>query len=101
MRCMEMINLRSLDLGERDHVIGLIGELVPERVSHLESVKWFTHDQLETDLSIQLIWEDGEDKEIRPLGQRLIRLLENYGLVSHHMWIESGVLYTANGKEVV
>ena len=99
MGCLEMINLRSVSVTERAQVIELVQEIVPDQVNHLVSAKWCVHGNLDTDLSVQLFWECGKMNRSSELAQRLIRLLENYGLVSHHIWIEAGIFFTANEKE--
>ena len=99
MGCLEMINLRSVSVAERDQVINLVQGIVPEQVNHLMIAKWCVHGNLDTDLSVQLFWGDGAKTLPSVLAQRLVRLLENYGLVSHHIWIEAGIFYTADDKE--
>ncbi|MBU0994315.1 MAG: hypothetical protein KJ737_17630 [Proteobacteria bacterium] len=91
MRWIEMINLRSGNQGERAKVIDLLKNMIPDHARYLVYIKWYIHGFIDTDLSIHLCWENKDFGKESPMGLQLIRVLENFGLVSHHIWVEDGV----------
>lgn len=91
MKWIEMINLRSGNHNERAKVIELLKNMIPDHARYLVYIKWYIHGFLDTDLSIHLCWEGKNVCKESAIGLQLIRVLENFGLVNHHAWIEDGI----------
>lgn len=86
---IEQITLRStneslleLDLEE------LLKKIRTNEGAKPTQVKICKHDNMDTDISIFLFWDDQFSKPVASVYQYLARNLNEYGLINHSMWIE-------------
>ena len=90
MKWIEIINLRSAG-APRESIEQKVPRSVAEvdRGKNLVSIQVYRHATLDTDLGVHLLF-DSPRLEARPsaLGQRLVSLLKEFGLVNHSLWVE-------------
>ena len=90
MKWLEIIELRSVGKKRTEvelHLKHLIEAMKLE--TRQQAIKIYGHNTVETDFSIHL-HHDSKSAAVNgsALGQRLVSVLKEYGLVSHSVWIE-------------
>ena len=88
MKWLEVIKLRSAGKDSRsmEELLLSIGKF---NQAGLVETKTFRHASLDSDLSIHLHWEsERPERNGSPLGLRLVRALEEFGLIDHSIWVE-------------
>ncbi|MFC1888254.1 hypothetical protein ACFL4G_00720 [Thermodesulfobacteriota bacterium] len=90
MRWIEIINLRSASVPRESIEQKLPGSTAEVKLSEsLMAIQVYRHATLDTDLSVHLLFESpGPETRPSALGQQLVALLREYGLVNHSIWVE-------------
>jgi hypothetical protein len=82
---LEVIHLRLTRIGA-----GELAELIAEvvRAAGEEGVRVYRHSRIETDLLVH-VYRDEQDGDAGPseLGDSLVSLLRDHGIVEHSVWI--------------
>ncbi len=90
MKWIEIIELRSTDLGDRlieKDLKKILTQL--EKESEKYNIKVYTRVMVDTDYSIHLVHDSRiVESGGSVLGIRLVSALKSYGLVNHTIWIE-------------
>ncbi len=87
MKWLEMIQLRSGGKGS-EPLDELLHSTARHAQSGLKEIGIYRHAALETDLSVHLHWEsERPEPNGSTFGLLLARALEEFGMVSHSVWI--------------
>ena len=88
MKWLEIVKLRSVreNAGELDAFFRSIDQV---NEKGLVQIKIYRHAAIETDWSLHLLWAaEKQGKNGSALGFHLARVLKDFGLVDHSLWIE-------------
>jgi hypothetical protein len=88
MKWLEVIKLRSAGR-DSEMLKELLLSINKLSQSGLVRMKTYHHATLETDLSVQLLWEsERPERNGSDLGLRLAQALKDFGLIDHSIWVE-------------
>ena len=92
MKMLEIIELRSTGQ-DHDKVEAYLKQLMNQVLTDTDKMmKVFTKFNLETDFSIHLVDSAKKlEQNGSALGQHLVSVLKEYGLVNHSIWIEESI----------
>ena len=89
---MEVLRLRVID-GSRKSILGQLRmerEAI-ERYEGIEKVEIYISELLKSDLAIHLHWKENElAKEKSEWAEKISKVLRDYGIVHHTIWIHGG-----------
>lgn len=90
MRWLETITLRCTESDQYEEALELLKQVNEEERDHsIISLHCFRNAEVESDLSVHLLWNsNGSSPDKSPLGSRLVHLLRDLGFVHHAIWIE-------------
>ncbi len=88
VKWLEVIKLRSA--GNLEKLLEVLRATARSAQSPgLIEMKTYRHTALETDLMVHLFWEsDRPGQKGSPLGHQLSRVMREFGLIDHSLWIE-------------
>lgn len=91
MKWIEIITLRSLAKGNRQMVEELLHQLFQQEEAGLfTAIKVYCHPEVETDLSIHILWEtETRHPSESELGQHLSYALKGLGQLNYSIWVEA------------
>ena len=90
MKWVEMIELRSID-GNRELLKSHLQQLIHQvnKEVNTQTIKAYRRVMVDTDVSIHLVHNSPHvEHGGSPLGLRLVSSLQEFGLVTHSVWIE-------------
>lgn len=91
MKWIEIITIRSLEKGNRQMVGELLHQLFQKgEASLFNTIKVYYHPEIETDLSIHILWEtETQHPSESELGQLLSYALKGLGQLNYSIWVEA------------
>lgn len=91
MKWVEIITLRSPANNNMKFVDALLEQISSFTIPKYEiQLKIYHHSVVETDLSIHIYWESGDESPRKsPLGLSVASALKPFGLLNHSVWVET------------
>ncbi len=88
IKWLEVIKLRSA--GNLEKLLEVLRPTAQSAQGQgLVEMKIYRHAALETDLMVYLYWvSEGPRQKESPLGHQMARVLKEFGLIDHSLWIE-------------